>query len=178
MVAELKLRYEQYFTGIVPLPPDTLHNDVKQQLRRLRKAPFRNSAANYRLRTLETRYNTFVSDWHRVLREREDGTYSRDLFKAGLRERAAQEAAFLATSQGVTETGIKNLFDKYRTEVERCTGRKQNFDFDSFQKSIVNRAKELRALHGAAKLSFKVVVKEGKVSIVAKAKSPTATESR
>ena len=98
MIDELKVVFEQYFLGLTPYAPDKLHNQVKRQIRTLRRAPFKNSQMGYQLRTLEGRYNTLNTYWARVLREREAGTYHRDVFKANLRERLALESRDSAIS--------------------------------------------------------------------------------
>lgn len=175
-LTELKVRYEQYFVGTLPLPPDKQYAEVVAQIKRLRKAPFRNSEMKFRLKGLEHRFNTLNTYWQRVIREREEGTYSRDVFKAALRERAMQEEAHATTVKGQAEKGLQNLFNSYRSAVEKQTGRKQDLDFELFRTSIVKRVKDLKEQHGnSAKVTFKVVVKEGKVSVQASAKRPESS---
>ena len=114
MLGELKVLYEQYFLGVSPLPPDKLHTKVKMAFRAMRRAAFKSSEISYRLRALQTRYQTLNTYWQRVLREREAGTYSRDVFKANIRERAALEESFAQTAGGMAEKGLKSLFEAYR----------------------------------------------------------------
>ncbi|RMG44652.1 MAG: hypothetical protein D6719_01500 [Candidatus Dadabacteria bacterium] len=170
MIAELKVDYEQYFLGIVPFSPDKQHSAVKRKIRELVNAPFKNSQMNFRLRTLESRYQTYNNYWQRVLREREEGTYSRDVFKANLRERRALEVARENTKVGKADKSMRTLYDNYRRALEKQTGRKQDIDFNAFKKSLIKRAKSYREKHGNKKLVFKVAVKDGKVTIRAKAK--------
>lgn len=167
---ELKLLFEQYFSGILPLPPDKLHNEIKREIRGLLKAPFRNSAMNYRLKSLEGRYHTFNTYWQRVLKQRENGTYSKDVFKAELRERITLAEARAQTAVGAAERRMEGLFNTYRSALEKVSGTKHNIDYDNFEKSLIKRAQDFKEKHGAEKLSFKVVVKEGKVSVQIKAK--------
>lgn len=170
MLEELKIQYEQFFLGLLPHAPDHLHRDVKQAIRKIRKAPFKKSAIKYRQLTLEHRYQTYNDYWQRTQRKRDEGTYDRDLFKAELRERNAKEAALAGTTKGATARGVQELFQIYKQTLEKETGRAQRLDYDKFQKSIVKRAKALQQQHGSKKLSFKVVVDNGKVSIKARAK--------
>lgn len=170
MLEELKVQYEQHFSGILPLAPDKLHNEVKRQRRLLLKAPFKNSEMKYRYKSLDHRYNTYRSYWERVNREREAGTYQRDVFKANLRERMALEEAQAQTAEGKAQGHLAGLFKSYQDALEKSAGRKINVDFDAFKKMVVQRAKEFKEKNGAKKLTFKVVIKEGKVSIQAKAK--------
>ncbi len=171
---ELKIQFEQYFTGILPLPPDAAHANVKRQIRSLLKAPFRNAALNYRLKALETRYRTFHTYWQRVLKQKEDGTYSKDLFKAELRERIVAQEERAQTAVGKADSSMHHLFDSYRTALEKETGKKHEIDFGAFKKSLLQRAKDFKEKSGAKKLSFKIVVKEGKVSVQIKTKNEAA----
>jgi hypothetical protein len=172
ILSDLKTQYEQYFSGVLPFPPERLHNDMKRQLRALMKAPFRSSAMNYRLRALESRHNTFNTYWQRVLKQKEDGTYVKDVFKAELREKMAAADARAQTPVGAAERGIQALFNTYRSELEKHTGQKHEVDFAAFQKSLLQRAKDFKEKHGVEKLTFKVVVKNGKVTVQVKAKQP------
>lgn len=170
LLADLKTQYEQYFSAILPLPPEKLHNDAKRMLRALMKAPFRNSALNYRLRALEGRYNTFNTYWQRILKQKEEGTYSKDVFKAEMREKAAMEEQRAQTPVGAAERGMQSLFNTYRSELEKHTGRKQDLNFEAFEKSLLQRARDFKEKHGVKKLSFKVVVKNDKVTVQVKGK--------
>ena len=170
LLAELKTQYEQYFSGVVPLPPDKLHNDTRRALRALMKAPFRNSAMNYRLRALESRYNTFNTYWQRVLKEKEEGKYFRDVFKAELREKAAAEEARAQTPAGAAERGMRALFNTYRSALEKHGGLKHEPNFETFEKSLLQRVRDFKEKHGMQKVSFKVVVKNNKVTVQVRGK--------
>lgn len=170
-IADLKVQFEQYFSGLAPFPPDKLHTEVKRKIRQLLSAPFKNSEMSFRLRSLEHRYRTFNTYFERVLRQREEGSYKRDVFKADFRERHAQEDKHAQTAQGAAEKGMQSLFNSYKAALEKQAGMPQNVDFKAFQKSLVARAKDFKAKHAGKKVSFKVVVKDGKVTVQARIKS-------
>lgn len=171
MISELKTQFEQYFLGVRKLPPEPLHKEVKVAIRRLLRSPFKNSSHKFRLRTLESRYQSFNNYWERVNKQREDGTYYRDVFKAELREKLAMEEAHSQTAGGQASKAMTDLFNSYREALEKQSGKAQRLDFEKFQKTLIDRAKELRQQHGAKRVSFKIKVKEGKVSVQAIAKS-------
>lgn len=175
-IEELRLNYEQYFTGLLPLAPDRAHADVKRLFRKLLKAPFKNSEMSFRLKTLEGKYSTLNSYWQRILREREAGTYSKDVFKANLRERFAVEDQRSQTSTGAAEKGIQNLFKSYKDALEKQAGQLVQLDYQKFQRAIVQRAKEFKEQNTGKKVSFKIVLKNGKVTIEARAKKVVAPE--
>jgi hypothetical protein len=170
---QLKTLYEQYFMGIHQFPPDSLHQKMQRKIRTLRNAPFKNSQTNYQLRMLEQRYQTYATYWRRVLREREEGTYFRDVFKAELREKVAKEEAESQTQRGKAKANVKALFESYQHAVEQQTGKRLKLDYEKFQKRLVQQAKSFKEKNGNKKLSFKVVVDEGKVRVRATAKEYT-----
>lgn len=175
MLGELKVQYEQFFLGILTLPPDRLHFNVKQFIKKLRTSPFKSSAMRFQLRSLESRYNTYNTYWQRVLRERENGTYSKDVFKAELRTKIAQEEVMANSAKGQAEKGFIDLYNSYKSTLEKKTGKSVQLDYGDFKRSLIQRSKEFKSQTGAKRLSYKVLVKNGKVTLQVKAKPPSSS---
>jgi len=84
-ISELKVQYEQYFLDVITQAPDKLFDEVVKLVKSLQTAPFKNSVTRFRLKTLTTRFQTYKTYWEKVKKQREEGTYRRDVFKAKLR---------------------------------------------------------------------------------------------
>jgi hypothetical protein len=171
LLQDLKVEYEQYFLGLTPFQPEKLHKEVRRLIRRVRKAPFKKPAIRFRQLMLEQRYQTYNDYWQRVLRQKEEGTYVKDLFKAQLKERLEQEEKERHTAQGAAKEGLQTLFATYKRALERETGCKQAVDFEAFKKALIKQAQAHKERFGPGKLSFKVVIKEGRVLIKARAQA-------
>ena len=169
-IEELRVLYEQYFIDVLPQMPEQLRKEVKSRIRKLVKAPFKNSATRFRLRSLEQRYRSYEMYWERVLKQREEGTYVRDVFKAEMREKAQAEDALAASGVGAAERGLKQLYDSYESAVKKTGASTDNINFDAFKRSMIKRAKDLKQQHGVKKLHYKIVVKGGKVIVKASTK--------
>lgn len=169
-ITELRVLYEQYFVDVLPQAPDKLRKEVLRSIRALLKAPFKNSAVRFRLRQVVTRFQTYSTYWERVLKQREEGTYNRDVFKAEMRERMAEEAKLAGSKKSAAERSLRQLFDSYENAIRRSGGQTDKINFDAFKKTMIKRAKDLKKQHGVNKLSYKVVVKDGRVTIKASAK--------
>jgi hypothetical protein len=91
----LKARYEMYFLGVERLEPAKWRDDVKRKVLRVKSAFTRNTGLKFKIQSLHARYLSYERLWLRSAREREEGRYHRDLFKARLhaREKAAPPAA-------------------------------------------------------------------------------------
>ena len=86
---ELKAKYEMYFLGVERLEPVHRREDVKKKVSRIKAAFTRNTGLRFRLQTLYARYLSYERLWLRSAREREEGTYHRDVFKARLHAKPA-----------------------------------------------------------------------------------------
>jgi hypothetical protein len=90
---ELKARYDQYFLGIERRAPHRAREELKKRVLRLKSAFTRNAALRFRIQSLHARYLSYERLWMRSTREKEEGTYRRDLFKAKLRAHHDEEEA-------------------------------------------------------------------------------------
>jgi hypothetical protein len=87
----LQATYEKYFCGIDRRAPDKERKAVSDAIRRLRTANVRNTSLRFRAQTLFAKLLTFERMWDRTLREMEEGTYRRDVFKARMRTKERAE---------------------------------------------------------------------------------------
>jgi hypothetical protein len=167
-ISELKNQFEQHFMGILPHPPTKLQQDAVRKIRFLRKVPFKKAADKFRLRTLESRYQTFNTYWQRVLKEKEDGRYYKDIFKANLREKIGLESQDSVTPEGKVRRALHELFNTYKEALKQNGQFIKDIKFEAFEKSLLQKAKAFKEQTGSTKLSFSVVVKDGKVLLNAK----------
>lgn len=94
---ELRATYELFFMGVERGEPLPARNAVKAALRRLQETKPRNTSLKFRLQQARARFVSLENHWNRINRERENGTYRRDVAKAERRrlelERRELEAA-------------------------------------------------------------------------------------
>ena len=81
----LKAKYDAYFLGIERREPNRWRDDIRKKVLRLKTAFTRNTGLRFRIQSLHARYLSYERLWLRNVREKEEGTYRRDLFKARLR---------------------------------------------------------------------------------------------
>jgi type IV secretory pathway VirB10-like protein len=85
---EIKVKYEMYFIGAERMEPSRRRDDLKRSIARLKNAFTRNSGLRFRIQALHARYLSYERLWLRSAREKEAGTYRRDVLKA--RKKAAE----------------------------------------------------------------------------------------
>jgi len=84
---EIKVKYEMYFLGIERMEPSRRRDELKRNIARLKNAFTRNAGLRFRIQALHARYLAYERLWMRSAREKENGTYRRDLLKARRRRR-------------------------------------------------------------------------------------------
>lgn len=87
---KLKGRFELYFLGIDRREPAREREEMKRRVARLKGEFTRNTGLRFRLETLHARFLSYDRMWLRSAREKEEGTYRRDLIRA--RRKGEQEA--------------------------------------------------------------------------------------
>src|SRR6266702_253180 len=92
-VEGLKARYEMYFLGLERREPVRDRNELKRQVAKLKGEFVRNTGLRFRIQTLHARFLSYERMWQRSAREKEEGTYRRDVLKARRRVRGEPPAA-------------------------------------------------------------------------------------
>lgn len=169
-IERLKVLYEQYFIDVVPMPSESLHKEIQFFVRELIKSPFKTAAGRFRLNALINRYQTYNTYWERVKKQREDGTYRKDVFKAEVREKSAHDLRRMGTDEGRADKSIKQLYDTYEKAVIKYGGKAEMLSYDAFKKSLVDNTKDLGGGSDARRMSYKVIVRDGKVVVRAETK--------
>jgi hypothetical protein len=82
---ELKAKYDQYFLGVERKEPVRRREELRKRVLRMKEAFTRNTGLKFRVQSLHARYLSYERMWLRSAKEKEEGTYHRDLFKARLR---------------------------------------------------------------------------------------------
>jgi hypothetical protein len=174
----LQVLYEKYFLGIDRRPPDEERQRVSRKARELRESLVKNTALKFKIGTLFAKLLSFERMWDRTLREMEDGTYKRDVFKAKLRMRhdeeapAGKPAARLAVAPAggppqIPEEKLRRLYDTFMVARKRCGEATDGISYDSVASRIRAQVPQLMEKHKAKNIEFKVVIKGGKAVLKA-----------
>lgn len=83
---ELRATYELYYMGVEKLEPVAQRDLLKSRLRRWQERKPRNTALKFKIQQLKARMVSQENYWERTNRQREAGTYRRDVAKVKRRE--------------------------------------------------------------------------------------------
>jgi hypothetical protein len=170
-IQELHVLYEKYFLGIDRKPPEQERRRISEKAREMRTTTIRNTALKFKINTLFAKLISFERMWDRTLREIEEGTYKRDVFKAKLRARDRDEALPSRRSAPagptISDANLRRLYDTYLVARKRCGESTEGLSFDSLASRIRSQVPELMQKHKAKNIEFKVVIKGGKAILKA-----------
>jgi hypothetical protein len=172
-IQNLQVLYEKYFLGIDRRPPEQERKRISQKVREMRNAAIRNTALKFKINTLFAKLLSFERMWDRTLREIEDGTYKRDVFKAGMRkkDREGNEAAPAQPARNaapeISDVNLRRLYDTYLVAKKRCGESTAGMTFESIASRIRAQVPDLLQKHKAKNIEFKVVIKGGKAILKA-----------
>jgi len=154
-IVELQVRYEKYFLGIERRPPDRERKKISDRMRVLKSTLVKNTALKFRLHTLFAKLISFERMWDRTLREMEEGTYRRDVFKAKLHnkkkdpEKEKEVVAAPAPAVHLSDEKLRKLYDTYLVARQRTGEPVAGLTFDSVANRIRAQVPELLVRHKA-----------------------------
>jgi hypothetical protein len=169
-IVELQVLYEKYFLGLDRRPPDQQRRKVSEKMRLLKTTQVKNTALKFRIQTMFAKLISFERMWDRTLREIEDGTYKRDLFKAKLhqgRQPSEQQQRGRAGPPQISDDMIRKLYDTYMVARQRTGESTTGLTYESLASRLRTQVPELMARHKARNIEFKVVIKAGKAVLKA-----------
>ena len=165
----LQVLYEKYFLGIDRRPPDQERRQVSEKMRLLKTTQVKNTGLKFRIQTMFAKLISFERMWDRTLREIEDGTYKRDVFKAKLRQarQSSDPQRPHSGSPQISDDMIRKLYDTYLVARQRTGESTSGLTYESLASRLRTQVPELMARHKARNIEFKVVIKGGKAVLKA-----------
>jgi len=168
---QLKLDYEQYFLGSRPREPAQGRSEVQKLFTIYQNTPIQNTALRFRFNSLCARYFALRRQWDLVLRQIEEGTYSRHVFKANLHDRirsgkgAAPSPAPPPPAADVPN--FKGVYEEYLAACRNTGEDTRSLTRERMDKVLTGQADAIRKQYGCEDVRFRVVVEGGKARLKA-----------
>ena len=168
----LEAEYNMFFSGRLPKPPWETRSRVEAIVKAYDRAHIQNYGDRFRFTTLQSRFAAFVDLWDRGLRAREEGRPGP--FAARRAEppagptRPEDRIVHVTTFQDPMRE-MERLQDLYESLIEaRREIGEDAVPFHKFAALIKNQVSRLRQT-GTSEVAFRVALKDGKVSLTARA---------
>ena len=159
-IKKFQIDAQRFLVGDLHIPPEELRESIVSTLRRLRNTGTRGVAENFRLNSLEARFNSQVDLYNRKVRRREEGQS-----RAATKKKAPDPMKGVVVGQGGEGNAVEVLYKGLFLE----TGaRKPSMDLEKFRSYINRQAEVIRSKTGCSDIHFRVAVEEGTMKIKAK----------
>ena len=177
-IKRLEAEYNMFFAGRLPRLPWETRARVDALVKRYDRMNIRNTAERFRFETLQSRYAGFCDLWERALKAKEEGrpmpgrrlsgvsevAKSPEKREEAPREKLVHVATFKDPAQ--ERERLAELYERL-AEARKEAG-EQQIPFHRFAEVV--RAQVNKLGGGAGEVSFRVTVKDGKVTLNAKPK--------
>lgn len=157
---KLKVEYDQYFSGIVKIPPFKLHEEVKKIIRMQSGKPINNTSLQFKYNSLVGRYTTYNTLWSRQMRQLEDGTLRRAQ-KSGL------GGANKADKPLDNESPAEKLYKEYVSAQKGSTSKSDSVTVKGLQAMMKKQTTAIQTKYKCSSVEYKVVTEGGKPKIKA-----------
>lgn len=172
-IEKFKIEFERFLAGATVVPPDEQKARLARDLRELRTANLRTSADQFRLASLEARFNSYSELFNRRLRDREEGRGARPP-----RVAAAAPTTRLDASAGVVVTdrleveAVEALYQTLTRRVSDATAGTGNaapaMELDTFRGYLSQQIESIRLKTGCEAVQFRIASEDGKLKLKAK----------
>lgn len=179
-IKRLEAEYNMFFAGRLPRLPWETRDRVEKLIKRYDRMNINNTADRYRFSTVQARFNSFCKLWERHLKEREEGRaqpgrarVAVPVVEAPPSSDAAEERLTLQADRTVHATAIRNPSEDaqqlkalyQRLSDARQENGEQPLPYERFTAVVKAQMSKLSA--SGEPVSFRVVVKDGKVTMSA-----------
>lgn len=173
-INKLRTQYEQFFMGIIKIPPATLHRNIKKTVAEIEKRPITNSTLRFRYQQIRARLISYQTYWRRSLHQIEAGTFRRDRYRLKRREKENAEKATLrksrrerktATNKDTAAERIDGIYAEFIAGREKCGEPTKGISRDKLSAFIQKQESAIHKKYGKRDVDFKVVVENGKTKL-------------
>lgn len=163
LLKEVRIKYEQYFSGIEKVAPIKTRDELERQLRLLGRRKIVQTDLRYRLQNISSSFHTYIGMWERVQRQMDEGRYVRHTKKNAL-----QAAAPKSNTRAPTPAVAVNSAQLYQDYVRMCKECKVPSAIDgisSMETFVRSKEAAVQQRYGNIQCSFTVVSEDGRPRI-------------
>ena len=168
-IADLIIKYEQYFLGIEKREPFKLFEDIERFIRRYNTSTIFNTMYKHKFHTLVAKFNSYKQYWTRTNRLIEEGKYSRDRFKmerhlaeGRLRPMADRHAPPAENSK------LESVYQHYLEARRSCNLPTDTISRENMIAVIEKQRENLKNKYKCADVEFRVVIEDGAPKVKAR----------
>jgi hypothetical protein len=180
-IRKLKNKYDQFFNGIMKLPPQQERRNIEVYLHELSRQKMRDNTRRFRFNTLLTRYNQFREMWARKTREREEGPLDFRRRQAVMtadgpppppppddaRVTSPRPDPYVKVAPETNGEEVRRLYDEIEREHLKM-GKLPPITIEQLGQMVRKQSEVVRSRYNVNSVAFRVETVDGKVKLKAK----------
>lgn len=180
-IRKLKNKYDQFFNGIIKVPPSFERHQVEGLIHELNKQKMRDNTRRFRFNTILSRFNQYREMWGRKMREREEGPLDFRRRQAAMtaapdpepppsspsRVTSAPADPYVRMTPGANGEQIRRLYDEIEREQTKL-GKPGSLTLEQLAAMVQKQTEMLREKYNVDTVAFRVETIDGKVKLKAK----------
>lgn len=180
-IRKLKNKYDQFFTGIIKVPPSFERHQIEAYIHELNKQKMRDNTRRFRFNTLLSRYNQYREMWARKMREREEGPLDFRRRQAAMvapapappppsearRGTSSAPDPYVRMTPGANGEQIRRLYEEIEREHQKL-GKPPTVTIDQLAAMVQKQTDTIRQKYHVNTVAFRVETIDGKVKLKAK----------
>ncbi len=158
----LKVKYEQYFLGIEKFTPSDEHTKFKRMIRQMKQLLQKSAEDNFRISTIEQSYLTLNNLWEKSLRQKEQGTYKRDLFRARMSAESTLAKSPKLKSDHLESSQVDKIIDDFKSKsnLDLCPNNQAKI-----KSILLSKIKELKKKDQQSAFTIEIAIQDGKLGL-------------
>ena len=168
-IEKFKIEFERFLAGATHVPPEDQRLRLVRDLRDLRTANLGTSAEQFRLASLEARFNSYSELFNRRLRDREEGRGPRP--HPTLAPAPAEQRLDVLSGVVVSDRLEPEAIDALYQGLIRRTGGEGSapvMELAAFRGYLSQQLESIRLKTGCEAVQFRVAAEDGKLKLKAK----------
>lgn len=180
-IRKLKNKYDQFFTGIIKVPPSFERHRVEALIHEMNKQKMRDNGRRFRFNTITSRYNQFREMWARKIREMEEGPMDFRRRQTAMnrpqapppppppppRVTSPKADPYVKVAPGTNGDEIRSLYEQIEREHIKM-GKMPNVTVEQLATMVQKQSEMVREKYHVNAVAFRVETVDGKVKLKAK----------
>ncbi|MBE9503178.1 MAG: hypothetical protein IME96_03280 [Proteobacteria bacterium] len=153
----LKVEYDQYFAGIIKIPPFKPQEEVKRFIRKYSTIQINNTALAFKYKSLVGRYTSYDNLWKRHMRQIDEGTFKRGSGFAPAAIKKGKEDG----------TQAEKLFKDYISAKTSLNEKIDGIKVTTIENIIKKQTEAIKSKYKCSTVDYRVVTENGQAKIKA-----------
>ncbi len=168
-IEKFKVDFERFLAGATLTPPEELRMKLVRDLRELRGANLRAAAEQFRLASLEARFNSYTELFNRRLRDREEGRggrHPRPARPADDTRRRLDAATGVVVTDRLEPDAVEALYEGLARR--SASDGSPAMEPAAFRGYLAQQIESIRLKTGCDAVQFRIATEDGKLKLKAK----------